>query len=164
MIVTAANGPEFIASAIASSPTFINAGLALFDPEHPEAVTGIVVDNGLPNGLQGVESALSEPGKGLCIIVGQFEDGVVNDQVDGSASHACRFTVVVRENVERNRSTAGTGIKCVDAIVEVIRSVLTSPTTSLVFRRMASGTFRNLRVENGTWTCAATFTIPTVIQ
>jgi len=162
MNVTAVNGPEFIAAAIEDSTLFTDAGLVVFSPDQPEVGTGIIVDDGLPNGLKGVETALSGPG--LCIIVGQFDECSVADQIDGAVSHACRFTVFVRENVERNRSTAGTGITCVAAAVEVIKSVISSPTTSPVFRRMASGMFRNLRVENGTWTCAVTLTIPTVIR
>ena len=164
MIVTPVNAPEFIASAIEASTLFTDAGLVVFSPDQPEVGTGIIVDDGLPNGLTGVETALSAPGKGLCIIVGQFDECSVADQIDGAVSHACRFTVFVRENVERNRSTAGTGITCVAAAVEVIKSVISSPTTSPVFRRMASGMFRNLRVENGTWTCSVTLTIPTVIR
>lgn len=164
MIITPGNGPEFIAAAIEDSAIFTNAGLVVFNQEQPEVGTGIIVDNGLPNGLQAVETALSEPGPGLCIVVGQFDDGTVSDQIDGAASHSCRFTVFARENIERNRGTSGTGIKCVDAIVEVIRAVRSAATTSPVFRRMSSGTYRNMGFENGTWTCSATLTIPTVIQ
>lgn len=164
MIITPENGPEFIASAIEASALFTEAGLVVFNPQQPEVGTGIIVDDGLPTGLKGVESALSEPGKGLCIIVGQFEELTVSDQIDSASVHSCKFPLQVRENIERNRSTAGTGIKYVKAIVEAIRAVRSVSTTSPVFRRISSGPVRNLGFENGTFICEATLTIPTVIK
>jgi len=164
MIVTTSNGPEFIANAIKASTLFTDAGLVIFDPEHPELGSGIVVDNGFDADGAGVARAISPPGKGLCIVVEQFFDGTVADQINGKVSHKCRFKVGIREAVALNRSNAGTGINMVQALEEVIKSVIAFPTDSPVFRRMQAGDYKNLGLENGTRNCAVFFTIPAVIQ
>lgn len=162
MIVTPDNGPAFIASALSTSEVFTTAGLAVFDPLHPDLGSGIVVDDGSDAALLGVEGAVN--GRGLCLIVGTFDEGVASDSVDGASLNSTRFQVVARENVAINRGQNGTGIRCDRAIVEAIRAILTTPTGSHVHRRFISASFRNLRVENGTWNCSASVSIPTVIK
>jgi hypothetical protein len=165
MIVAPDSAPTFVANAIAASPAFTTAGLVVFNRDHPEAGSGIFIEEGLDTDLTAAESALVTPtGRGLAIIVGQVTDATPTDQTDGFAVFSTRLEVMIRENVSVNRGPMGTGIKCVAAAFEVIRAVIASATESRVHRRFTSGTFRNLRVANGTWSCVANLTIPTVIK
>lgn len=162
MIITPVNAPEFVASALAASPLFAGAGIVVFDPDQPALGSGIIVDDGKIDLTAGVESALTS--KGLCLVVGQFDECALADQVDGACTHITKLTVYVREGIARNRSTSGTGIRCDAAAVEVVRAIISTPTGSHVARRFGSGSIKNQRSDDGTWVCLVQVTIPTVIR